>query len=545
MNYGGASAVLLSRVALFLILTSVAPQPALADWLSSANAYRAVALLPFLTENPSWSEGCLQHSRYMVKNDFFGNTQTPGNPWSTPEGLAAAQSSILGASGSTDISDTVALDLWMQSPFLAITILNPALSQTGFGSYREQDGGIQMGACFDITRGVGPLPGTVTFPIRFPENGTLMPLLSSSMVGLPDPLSSCPGYTFPSGPPLILQLGTGTSPPTVTAHALFQGNVPLAHCLYDETSYSNPDSSYQAFGRAVLGSRNAVVLIPRDPLVPGAPYTATVTTNTQTHTWSFTARNGESPLVAAVLPGSRSVQVGTSATAFVTIINTGDNLATNVGISLKTPIPAAFRFQRTDPATNALIGAPNTLVNIPGLGFQTFVVELTPTAAFAPTEVELNFAGANMASVATIPGVNTLLLSASNTPVPDIVVLAATLNNDGIVNIPGTTGTGAFAVATSNVGAGGIITALADTGGLSLPVSLSLCETTPATGACLAAPSSSVTTQVDANETPTFGIFVQGTGDVPFNPAAHRVFVRFQDGGGATRGATSVAVRTQ
>jgi len=54
-----------------------------------------------------------------------------------------------------------------------------------------------------------------------------------------------------------------------------------------------------------------------------------------------------------------------------------------------------------------------------------------------------------------------------------------------------------------------------------------------------------VTTQIDAGATPTFAIFVAGSGPVTFDPAANRVFVRFRDGGGTIRGATSVAVRTQ
>jgi hypothetical protein len=140
---------------------------------------------------------------------------------------------------------------------------------------------------------------------------------------------------------------------------------------------------------------------------------------------------------------------------------------------------------------------------------------------------------------------NTVLLSASLTPIPDIVALAATTTNDRIVNIPGTNGTGAFAVATVNVGAGGSITASADTGGLALPVNITLCQTEPATGQCISGIGPSVTTQINANATPTFGIFVQGNGDVAFNPATNRIFVRFKDGGGVTRGSTSVAVRTQ
>jgi hypothetical protein len=138
-----------------------------------------------------------------------------------------------------------------------------------------------------------------------------------------------------------------------------------------------------------------------------------------------------------------------------------------------------------------------------------------------------------------------VLLSASATPVPDIVALAATSTNDGIANIPGTNGTGAFAVATANVGASGNITASADTGNTALPVSIVLCQTNPASGQCISAINTSVPTQINANATPTFGIFVQSNGNVPFDPATNRIFVRFKDGGGITRGSTSVAVRTQ
>jgi hypothetical protein len=76
-------------------------------------------------------------------------------------------------------------------------------------------------------------------------------------------------------------------------------------------------------------------------------------------------------------------------------------------------------------------------------------------------------------------------------------------------------------------------------------VVINLCETNPATGQCISAIDATVTTQINANATPTFGIFVQGNGNVPFDPAADRIFVRFKDGGGLTRGSTSVAVRTQ
>ncbi len=78
-----------------------------------------------------------------------------------------------------------------------------------------------------------------------------------------------------------------------------------------------------------------------------------------------------------------------------------------------------------------------------------------------------------------------------------------------------------------------------------LPATRSLCQTNPATGMCISAIGPSVTTPINAGQTPTSGIFVTGTGTVPFDPANNRVVVRFKDAGGATRGATSVAVRTQ
>jgi hypothetical protein len=209
-------------------------------------------------------------------------------------------------------------------------------------------------------------------------------------------------------------------------------------------------------------------------------------------------------------------------------------------------LPASFVYQTTDPATNQVTGFPNMPTNIAAGATQSLVLAITPTAPIAPTGVQFSFACANTDPAPINVGLNTLLLSASSTPVPDIVALAATPPPDpGILNILGTNGTGAFAVATVNVGAAGNITASADTGSATLPVVINLCETNPATGQCVSAIEASVTTQINANATPTFGIFVQGSGNVPFDPATNRIFVRFKDGGNVTRGSTSVAVRTQ
>src|SRR5262249_57915890 len=121
------------------------------------------------------------------------------------------------------------------------------------------------------------------------------------------------------------------------------------------------------------------------------------------------------------------------------------------------------------------------------------------------------------------PGLNTLLLSASSTPIPDIVALAVTTTAEGILNLPGANGAGAFAVATVNLGASGRITVSADTGGVApaaisavaaLPLSTFICETSPMSGECLGTPATSVTTEIDGGQTPTFAVFVAGTGTV-------------------------------
>jgi hypothetical protein len=252
-----------------------------------------------------------------------------------------------------------------------------------------------------------------------------------------------------------------------------------------------------------------------------------------------------SPPVAAILPSSRSVLVGTPATAFATMINMGSGMATGCRMAPAGQMPGTLMYQATDPNTNQPIGMPNSPMNMSMGGSQTFMFAFTPTSPMDPTDMAMTFSCTNTAPAEIHPGLNTLLISASMTPVPDMVALAATLGNDGIVNVPGLNGTGVFAVATVNMGIDGMITASAKTSGAGMPVSLRMCQTNPVTGQCISAVEPTVIVQVDAGATPTFAIFVFGGGMVPFDPAANRVFVQFMDGSGVIRGMTSVAVRTQ
>ena len=252
-------------------------------------------------------------------------------------------------------------------------------------------------------------------------------------------------------------------------------------------------------------------------------------------------------LVASVLPSSRSVQIGTTATAFVTVINGGSSAAEGCTIVPDTALPIDYFYQQTDPLSNATVGARNTPVDLAAGAAQSFVIGVTPLQAFASTELGLRYICDDSLPATPIAGLNTLRISTSLDPIPDVVALAATVDDDGIVHIPGTSGTSFFSMATVNVGISSELTVTADTGGVTLPVTVSMCESNPATGACinpLVPTTEPVVTTIDANGTPTFSIFVTGSDLIEADAAAKRIFVRFKDAGEVVRGSTSVAVQT-
>ncbi|MEI9982854.1 MAG: hypothetical protein WDN69_06360 [Aliidongia sp.] len=62
-----------------------------------------------------------------------------------------------------------------------------------------------------------------------------------------------------------------------------------------------------------------------------------------------------------------------------------------------------------------------------------------------------------------------------------------------------------------------------DTGAAALPLTATLCQSNPSTGACLATPSGSVTLNYAAQASPTFSVFLQAKGAIPFAPATSRI----------------------
>lgn len=96
-------------------------------WLDRVNFYRATASLPPVVEEPALSAPVAQHARYMVTNDVIQHSQNRRRSWSTPEGAVAAAVSNLAGSLNPNEPDWWAVDVWMQAPFHAVGILDPAL----------------------------------------------------------------------------------------------------------------------------------------------------------------------------------------------------------------------------------------------------------------------------------------------------------------------------------------------------------------------------------------------------------------------------------
>jgi hypothetical protein len=224
----------------------------------------------------------------MVKTDQLWHGEDPASPWFNQAGHEAGENGNISASdwiGEPEI--TWAIDYWISAPFHALPFLDPELHTVGYGTYREEVGTFVAAATMDIKRGQGDLPPEITYPLPFPRDGGQTWVLKHALPEFPDPLTSCPGYQRPTGPPIMLQTGSGDGVPAVTSHSFTQEGQEIEHCLFDETSYVNP--THQDTGRLLLDKRDAIVIIPRSPLEVGKTYSVSLVVNGESFSWSFEA----------------------------------------------------------------------------------------------------------------------------------------------------------------------------------------------------------------------------------------------------------------
>lgn len=249
---------------------------------------------------------------------------------------------------------------------------------------------------------------------------------------------------------------------------------------------------------------------------------------------------------SAVLPSSRSVQAGSGvATAFLTLVNPGNVTAEDCWIGPALPIDGAFHYQTTESATNAVTGSVDTPVDIAPGAAQSFVISFAPASGSRARGYELPFmAGcANADSAPVVSGVNTLLLSFEAALRPDIIAISATPSGDGQLRIPGAGAAAAFAVATANVGAAGMMVVSPRATYDGNAPALEICRT-DAQGACATPRAASVQQFYGLNETYSYAVFARSSGEIASAPASRRIVVEIADLAGVIRGSTSVSVRT-
>jgi Fibronectin type III domain/Abnormal spindle-like microcephaly-assoc'd, ASPM-SPD-2-Hydin/Cysteine-rich secretory protein family len=274
------------------------------DWLVRLNNWRVSTGVSALSENTTWDQGDYNHSLYMVKNNQVTHYEGSTLPYYTPEGDTAAQNGNIEVNSSTAFTDTQAIDWWMAAPFHAMGMMDPRLTSTGFGAYREVKSGWDAGFTLDVLRGNSFTPGAYAVPVFYPGNGATVPLTSYGGNEYPDPLQACSGYTAPTGLPAFIQIGGNVST-TVSAHSFTGDGAALAHCVIDSTN---------ATLGASLKTRGGVIVIPRQPLLPGVQYAVNLTVNGTSYSWSFGVTTSGS-----FAPGAPTAVTATAGDALATV----------------------------------------------------------------------------------------------------------------------------------------------------------------------------------------------------------------------------------
>lgn len=261
-------------------------------WLAYLNLFRGLGDLPPLQNSAALSNGSQLHSRYMVLNDApTAHFESSSNPLFTPEGDQAAQNSNIFATTEIDATYRWAINFWVSAPFHLVNIIDPTLETVGYGQFNGNNGTFKMAAALDVLSEKGNAGGQVTYPVYFPAPDSSTWITRYSLFEWPNPLTSCPGYQRPTGSPIVLQLGDGSSTPRVTSFSVSVNGRVVESCLLTETNYTNPDSFAQQTGRNVLGDQDAIVILPRTPLLANSVYTVNVVANGQAYTWSFNTTN--------------------------------------------------------------------------------------------------------------------------------------------------------------------------------------------------------------------------------------------------------------
>jgi len=274
------------------------------EWLKRLNEYRATAKVAAVAEDPSLSAGDTAHVNYLIENlgpilrnggnpGIKAHLEDAGDPGYTAAGARAGKSSDVDfiAFEGMKLKDPVGWALldWMSGAFHRMPLLNPRLERVGFSQICDRSLCV---AALDAQSGVAPGTTGVAYPepIEFPAAGATVKLRTFT-TEWPDPLTSCAGYSAPTGLPITL--ATGPRMYTMLDAYSFErvsadgDTEKLDACGFDSANYTNPVPATQQTARQVLFAAGAVVVIPRAPLKRGATYRVSMTASGKQYQWDF------------------------------------------------------------------------------------------------------------------------------------------------------------------------------------------------------------------------------------------------------------------
>ncbi len=259
--------------------------------IATLNAQRAANGIPAgLTENPTWSQDCMEHDRYMQANGGeLTHAEVPGNPGYSAGGQFAAGNAVLAEDTSWDTGNP-----YEYAPLHLDQLLAPALQTLGTADF---DGfsctttfpGWTRPAPPGQTIYTYPGPGSAIYPS---EVANELPFTPGTLVGLR------PGAK--TGPDLLVFVAAPNQPPTGNPATLSQvtltgpsGTVSVA-TVDGNTRIPGGASSACPSGTVACYIASGGFIIPVKPLRGGATYHAHVVVGfagTQTaHDWTFTTR---------------------------------------------------------------------------------------------------------------------------------------------------------------------------------------------------------------------------------------------------------------
>jgi pSer/pThr/pTyr-binding forkhead associated (FHA) protein len=272
-------------------------------WLQHLNEFRASAGLAPVSSDPNLSDGDHKHAVYIVKN--FASRIMAGEigaevhtedvhlPWYTPQGAAAAPNSDVaeqGASPGHKVPDPQqwAIDGWITAPFHRLFILSPLLHSVGFGFDCENNFCVAVLNVLSDAEAMPRFGAPLERPILYPPDGGTIPAAMRTLDSeWPTPISGCDGYAFPTGIPVTVQLGPNVDAQLDSFTVTAEDGTALDACGFDANSYRNPSEDDRARVVSNLRGQGAVVIVPRQPLDPGARYDVLATINGRDYKWSF------------------------------------------------------------------------------------------------------------------------------------------------------------------------------------------------------------------------------------------------------------------